>query len=353
MLTQLRKRQQQGLIKADPAQELAAVRLDALSKQLQRNQKRGFFSSLFGAKNETPRGVYLHGAVGGGKTMLMDLFFETVPILQKRRVHFHAFMQDMHQRRARSDAEDVIATLADAIASEVRLLCLDEMQIVDIADAMIIGRLYEALLARGVTLVTTANVPPDGLYRDGLNRELFLPFIAKLNDTMDIVALQSAADYRLGRIQARDTFLFPATAENRIAFNALWNDLTDHAAGKPQKLAVLGRELLVPKAAHGCAAFTFSELCGQALGPADYLAITQAFQTVFVSGLKPLDESQRNEAKRFIIMIDAFYDAGTRLVALSDVSADGLQPEGSNAFAFQRTVSRLKEMQAATWWAVT
>jgi cell division protein ZapE len=338
----------QGL-KSDPGQAHVVDRLAELAQRLQ-GQHGGFLKRLFSGKAETPRGLYIHGDVGRGKTMLMDLFFDTVQVPKKRRVHFHAFMQDMHRRRAVAKSDDVIATLADQLASEASLLCLDEMQIVDIADAMIIGRLYEALLERGVTLVTTSNLAPEGLYKDGLNRDLFVPFITMLNSTMEVVALSSARDYRLGRVRARETYLCPATAENRVAFNALWNDLTDDAAGRAETLEILGRKLIVPKAARGCAAFTFNELCGQPLGPPDYLAIAKTYRTVFVSGLARFEEQQRNEAKRFIVMIDTFYDAGTRLVALAEVEPEELAPKGQHGFEFQRTVSRLKEMQAASWW---
>ncbi len=333
----------------DAQQRVVLGCLQELSLRL-KSQCLSLLSKIFRSKGPPVHGLYIHGEVGRGKTMLMDLFFENVAFSKKRRVHFHAFMQDVHRRRALLQSDDVIATLADQLARDVQLLCLDEMQIVDITDAMIIGRLYEALLARGVTLVTTSNLPPEGLYRDGLNRHLFLPFIATLRNTMEVVSLDSVVDYRLGRVSARETYLYPATAENRVAFNALWNDLTDDAAGRPQSLDVLGRTLIVPKAAHGCAAFTFSELCSNNLGPADYLAIAEHYRTVFISGVKQFDEEQRNEAKRFILMIDTFYDSGLRVVALADVAAERLAPKGKHGFEFKRTVSRLKEMQSASWW---
>jgi cell division protein ZapE len=338
----------QGL-KPDAGQAHVVDALHDLAERLQ-SQQGGFLKRIFAGKPDAVRGLYIHGEVGRGKTMLMDLFFDTVQVPKKRRVHFHAFMQDVHRRRTAAKSDDVIATLADQLAADATLLCLDEMQIVDIADAMIIGRLYEALLQRGVTLVTTSNLQPEGLYKDGLNRDLFLPFIAKLRGSMDVVTLTSARDYRLGRVRSRETYLCPATAENRVAFNALWNDLTDDAAGRAETLEILGRKLVVPKAAHGCAAFTFTELCGQPLGPPDYLAITKAYRTVFVSGLARFQEHQRNEAKRFILMIDTFYDVGLRIVALADAMPEDLAPPGQHGFEFQRTVSRLKEMQAASWW---
>ena len=351
-----RERLKDGTLKPDAAQAAVVEKLSALAAQLNRlpPQKPTLLGKLFGkASLPAPRGLYIHGEVGRGKTMLMDLFCDSVQGWPKRRIHFHTFMQDVHAQRQRLGGEDVINRIADEWALSAKWLCLDEMQIVDIADAMIIGRLYEALLARGVVLVTTSNLPPEGLYRDGLNRQLFLPFIAKLRDTLDVISLDSVTDYRLGRVRARDTFLHPATAEDRVAFNALWQDLTDGAPGDAETLEVLGRTLTVPKAAHSCAAFTFAELCGAALGPPDYLAISKAYRTVFVSGIPRLKAQQRNETKRFILMIDTFYDARTRLVALADAAPEDLFPKNQHAFESRRTVSRLKEMQAASWWGVT
>jgi cell division protein ZapE len=289
--------------------------------------------------------------VGRGKTMLMDMFHGSISGWPKRRVHFHAFMQEVHRQRAALGGENIIGRIADELASTARLLCLDEMQIVDIADAMIIGRLFEALLARGVVLVTTSNLPPEELYKDGLNRELFLPFITALEENLDVLSLDSRTDYRLGRVRARETFLFPPTAENRVAFNTLWKDLTDNAMGQAETLEVLGRKRVVPKAARACASFSFFELCGEALGPSDYLAIAKAYRTVFISGVPKLKPSQRNETKRFILMIDSFYDAGTRLVVLAEGPPENLFPKNQHAFESQRTISRLKEMQSAGWWS--
>jgi cell division protein ZapE len=341
------------LLRPDDGQAAIVQRLSRLALTLNAHppQNPGLFKRLFGNKASlTPRGLYIHGDVGRGKTMLMDLFFEHIRGWPKKRVHFHAFMQDVHKARA---AQKTIEQIADSFAREAKLLCLDEMQIVDIADAMIIGRLFEAMHGRGVVLVTTANLPPDGLYKDGLNRDLFLPFIAKLNRELDVVSLDSQKDYRLGRVRAHNTYLSPATAENRVAFNALWHDLTDGAMGKAEVLEVLGRKRYVPKAAHGCASFTFFELCGEALGPADYLAISQAYRTVFMSGVPKLKAHQRNETKRFILMIDSFYDAKTRLVILAEDKPENLFPKNQHAFESQRSISRLKEMQSASWWGKT
>lgn len=340
-----------GALAVDGQQEQLVQRLDDLSRLLNAGLPRsvGFFGKLFGKVDTPPRGLYIFGEVGRGKTMLMDMFFESVSGWPKRRVHFHAFMQEVHRRRA-AGGDDVIGRIANELAEQAKLLCLDEMQVVDIADAMIIGRLYEALFERGVVWVTTSNLPPDELYRDGLNRQLFLPFVDRLKATLDVFSLEGQRDYRLGRVMARQTFLSPPTAENRVAFNGLWQDLTDGAMGRAESLDVLGRKLTVPKAAHACAAFTFYELCGEALGPADYLAIAKAYRTVFISGIPKLKVAQRNECKRLILMIDTFYDANIRLVVLAEDQPEKLFPRNQHTQESKRTVSRLKEMQAMSWW---
>jgi cell division protein ZapE len=337
------------ILKPDSAQAEVVEHLSQLAKALNQNPptKQNALAKFFAKKVSSPRGLYIYGEVGRGKTMLMDLFFDNIEGWPKKRIHFHAFMQDIHKARAQ---QKTIEHIADSIAQDAKLLCLDEMQIVDIADAMIIGRLFEAMHQRGVVLVTTANLPPDGLYKDGLNRDLFLPFIAKLKKELDVVSLQSPKDYRLGRVRAQNTYLSPATAENRVAFNALWADLTDGAMGKAEVLEVLGRKRHVPKAAHSCASFTFFELCGEALGPPDYIAISNAYRTVFLSGVPKLKAHQRNETKRFILMIDTFYDARTKLVILADDMPEHLFPKNQHAFESQRSISRLKEMQSASWW---
>lgn len=345
-----------GSLKPDVAQQAVLVRLSALAAALNGNPPTppSRLGKWFGKSAAAPpKGLYIHGEVGRGKTMLMDMFFAGVTGWPKLRIHFHAFMQEVHRERAALGGENIIARIADGLAARARLLCLDEMQIVDIADAMIVGRLYEALQARGVVLVTTSNLPPDGLYMEGLNRPLFLPFIAMLKARLEVVSLDSPTDYRLGRVRARDTYLHPATAENRVAFNTLWKDLTDNAMGDSEVLDVLGRKLTVPKTAHACASFTFFELCGEARGSPDYLAIAKAYRTVFISGVPRLKAQQRNETKRFILMIDTFYDAGTRIVVLAEAAAESLFPKSQHSFESQRAVSRLKEMQSVSWWGLT
>jgi cell division protein ZapE len=341
-------------LRADVAQEQVWQKLEALAHHLSANPPaRGLLQRLFAKPPAKIRGLYIHGDVGRGKTMLMDLFFDEVINWPKRRMHFHAFMQQVHGLRNAIKAHDVIARIADQLAHQAKLWCLDEMQIVDIADAMIVGRLYEALQSRGVILVTTSNLPPERLYHNGLNRGLFLPFIEKLQQTLDVVALDSRQDYRLGRVKAHDTFIHPLGPQATRQFEDLWNGLTDHDAGQPLDLAILGRTLTVPRAAHGCARFTFHQLCVNPLGPADYLALAHNFKTIFISGIPVLKVSQRNEAKRFILMIDNFYDARTRIVATAQTAAEGLAPKSQHGFEFKRTISRLKEMQSASWWGKT
>ncbi len=316
-------------------------------------QRPSLLGKLFRKKLAHPRGLYIWGEVGRGKTMLMDLFFASVKTHKKRRQHFHAFMQDIHAKRATIKSDDVISAIADDIAKQARLLCLDEMQISDIADAMIIGRLFEALQARGVCFVTTSNLPPDGLYRDGLNRQLFLPFIAKLNVDLDVLHLGDGRDYRLGRIASKRTYITPLGVAADAEMINLWQELTDGAEGQVQNLEFLGRTLHVPYAAHGCAWFSFAELCEASLAAPDYLAIAKSYKTIFVKHIPVLMATQRNEAKRFILMIDTFYDAETRLVVSAAAVPEALCPVGPHRTEFLRTASRLQEMQSTSWWKTT
>ncbi len=353
LLEAYERRRQAGEIRPDAAQLPVVQRLDRLADDLARLPQAGGLFSVFRKPLPPPKGLYIHGEVGRGKTMLMDLFFGEVQVARKRRVHFHAFMQDVHARlhQARqSHARDAIAPVAKAIASEARLLCLDEMQITDIADAMIVGRLFEGLFQAGTVIVTTSNLAPQELYRDGLNRHLFLPFIGLIGERLDVIALHSATDYRLGRVKAHETFLTPISPETDAKLQDLWRRLTDTEAGEPMEVDVLGRKLHVPQAAHGCARFTFSELCEKPLGPPDYLALAHNFRTVFVEHVPQLGPERRNEAKRFVLLIDTLYDEKVRLVATSAQGPDGIYPAGDHAFEFGRTASRLKEMQSASWW---
>lgn len=282
--------------------------------------------------------------------MLMDMFFARLETRQKLRIHFHEFMQDVHARRAELKSDDIISRIADDIANRAKVLCLDEMQISDIADAMLIGRLFEALNQRGVCFVTTSNLPPDHLYKDGLNRQLFLPFIAKLNSQLEVVHLADGPDYRLGRMASRQTYVSPLGQEANAEIETIWNDLTDGAPSKAEDLSLLGRSLHVPQVARGCARFSFETLCEHALAAPDYLALAKTYRVIFIENVPILKASQRNETKRFILMIDTFYDLKTKLVISAQASATKLCVAGQHKQEFLRTASRLQEMQSAQWW---
>jgi len=326
--------------------------LGALAGDVEAVSHESFLSRLFKPASAAPQGIYIHGGVGRGKTMLMDMFFAAVSVEPKRRLHFHAFMQDVHARLhgARRKARDAIAPVAAAIAAEAKLLCLDEMQIGDIADAMIVGRLFEALLARGTVVVTTSNMAPEELYRDGLNRQLFLPFVELLRSRLDVVPLEGSTDYRLGRVKGHETFITPLGPAADALLQELWRRLTDTERGKATAIEVLGRKLEVPQAARGCARFGFAGLCEAPRGPADYLTLARTFRTLFVEHIPALGPAQRNETKRFVILIDTLYDAQVRLVATSALPPERIYTAGEHKFEFARTVSRLKEMQSASWW---
>lgn len=342
-----------GDIRPDDGQRPVVRKLDQLAAALEALPKPGGLLGRFRKPAEMPRGLYIHGEAGRGKTMLMDQFFGAVKIQPKRRVHFHGFMQDAHARlhaARQSQAQDALAPVARSIAAEARLLCLDEMQITDIADAMIVGRLFEGLLTAGTVIVTTSNLAPDQLYRDGLNRQLFLPFIRLIGSRLEIVPLDSPTDYRLGRVKAHETFLTPLGTEADAKLQDLWRRLTDTESGDPAEIDVLGRKLHVPQAAHGCARFSFADLCEKPLGPPDYLALAHTFRTVFVEHIPQLGPPERNAARRFVTLIDTLYDARVRFVASSAAPPEGIYPAGDHAFEFGRTVSRLKEMQSASWW---
>jgi cell division protein ZapE len=336
-----------GELRMDDAQIGVLDRLQQLAKTLESQAQRGALGKLFNG-NPPPKSLYIFGDVGRGKTMLMDLFFQALKVKAKRRIHFNAFMQDVHRRRSATSVTDVLAAIARDMREEISVLCLDEMQVTDIADAMILGRLFEALIAQGVVIVTTSNLPPGGLYKDGLNRDLFLPAIAMLNARFDVIPLDGERDYRLGRVKARETFITGVKSSERL--QEIWQQLTETEKGQPLDLPVLGRKLHVPEASHGCARFTFHDLCEAPLGPADYLALARSFQTVFIEGIPALKTSQRNEAKRFVLLIDTLYDAHVRLVATSAKAPEHIYAKGDHRFEFARTVSRLREMQGAAWW---
>ena len=337
-----------GALKPDPAQAAAAEKLAALARALKSYRPGGF--SLFRKKQDVPRGLYIWGDVGRGKSMLMDLFFETVSVAPKRRVHFNAFMADVHARihatRQKPDVSDPILPVAQAIAAQARLLCFDEFQVSDVADAMILGRLFEQLFAAGTVIVATSNTPPDRLYEGGLNRQLFLPFIAEIKERLTVVELNGATDYRLQRLSGLPVYLTPLSLDADAAMDAAWRRLTDSAKGKPTALTVLGRKVPVPQAARGVARFSFADLCEAPLAGADYLAVAQDFHTLLIDHIPKLGEANRNEARRFILLIDTLYDEGVKLICSAAAEPDALYPAGDGAEAFRRTASRLAEMRS-------
>jgi cell division protein ZapE len=334
-----------GELRADPAQENAVARLNTLANQL--GEKRGF--SLF-RKRAPVKGLYIWGEVGRGKTLLMDFFFEEVTTPKKRRAHFNSFMVDVHARihaeRQKAGSDDPIPPVAKALAEDARLLCFDEFQVADVADAMILGRLFDRLFSEGVTIVATSNTPPDRLYQGGLNRQLFLPFIEEIKQRLDVVELNGPTDYRLQRLSGVPVYLMPLGPEADAAMDTAWRRLTDCATGKPCSLTVLGRQLSVPQAARGVARFSFDELCDRPLAAVDYLAIAQAFHTVLIDHIPVMTDNMHNVARRFTLLVDTLYDEGVKLVCSAAAPPEALFTTGINADAFRRTVSRLAEMQS-------
>ncbi len=340
-----RRRVAEGRLQPDAAQEAAARRLDALCEALRERQ--GF--SLFRRAAPPPGGLYIWGDVGRGKTMLMDLFFAAAPVEAKRRTHFNRFMVDVHARihamRGRAGTADPIAPVARELAAQARLLCFDEFQVTDVADAMILGRLFEALFAENVTVVATSNTAPGHLYEGGLNRQLFLPFIAQIEKRLEVVTLNGPTDYRTQTLAQIRTWMMPLSDETEAAMNAAWQRLTGTRAGRPAILTVLGRKLVVPQAAKGVARFSFADLCEQPLAAADYLAIARDFHTVLIDHVPQMTPDMRNQARRFTVLIDTLYDEGVKLVASAAAAPEDVYPGGDGAEAFRRTASRLAEMQ--------
>jgi cell division protein ZapE len=296
-----------------------------------------------------PGGIYLWGPVGRGKSMLMDLFFTAAPVKKKRRVHFHSFMLDVHDRiehERRAHTDEPVAKVAADLAAEATLLCFDEFQVNDIADAMILERLFRALFEAGTVVVATSNRTPERLYENGLQRDRFLPFIALLGERLDKVELDSGRDYRLARMRGKRVYHWPNDVAARAALEAAFADLTDHAASTSVTLTVMARPLVVPRVGRNVAWFSFEELCARPLAAADYLAIAERFAAIIVEGVPRLAPQQRNEAQRFHILIDALYEARTLLLASADVPPEQIYVAGDGSWEFERTVSRLMEMQS-------
>jgi cell division protein ZapE len=356
-----------GRFERDPAQEAILDRLDALAVRLEGYRpakKAGALGWLFAARPSEPiRGLYIWGPVGRGKSMLMDMFFETAPVQRKRRVHFHAFMADVHarihvwrqERKAgrTNGGDDPIAPVAEALAREAWLLCFDEFTVTDIANAMILGRLFAALFEQGVVVVATSNVEPDELYKDGLNRALFLPFLELMRQHMDVVRLEARTDFRLEKLRESSVYHVPADDRAHTALSQAFEALTGRAQGTPTTLRVLGHPIPVPEAAANVARFSFADLCEKPLGATDFLALARTFHTIVLDEIPIIEATQRNEAKRFINLIDALYDRHVKLIASAAAEPQELYLGRDNreAFEFERTASRLVEMRSPEYLA--
>lgn len=337
----------EGTLTADPAQQAVLPEFDRIREALLQPVKKG----LFRKAPEPPKGLYLWGGVGRGKSMLMDMFVEHIGDVPARRVHFHAFMQEIHNAMhevRKTGVDDAIAPVAGDVAANVRLLAFDEMQISDITDAMIVGRLFQALFEAGVVVVTTSNRVPDDLYKHGLNRDLFLPFIAQIKERMVVHELASPTDYRQDRLAGEQVYFTPANTEARASMDAIWRDLAGDK-GEPLTLRVKGRDVVIPKFHNAIARAGFHGLCGTALGAADYLALAEAVRVLLLDDIPALGRSNFNEAKRFVTLIDALYEARVRLICSAAAAPEMLYLEGEGTFEFERTASRLREMQASDW----
>ena len=352
-----------GELQADPVQLSIAARLDRILADLKESRaaaKTSALGWLFAKRRkrtEPIRGLYVHGSVGRGKTMLMDMFFALAPVRRKRRAHFHEFMADVHARihahrqklkNGETKQTDPVPPVADEIIAEAELLCFDEFTVTDIADAMILSRLFSALFERGCVLVATSNVAPENLYRDGLNRGLFLPFIDILKAHVDVTTLDSPTDYRMEKLDSLPVYHAPLGSEADKAMDAGWRDLADGQAEASSEIPMKGRVIAVPRTVRGAARFTFEELCERPLGASDYLAIAERYHTVFLDHVPKLSADRRNAIKRFIILVDALYDHGVRLVISAAAMPEELLTErkGVEGFEFDRTISRLFEMRS-------
>ncbi|MGR3635006.1 MAG: cell division protein ZapE [Shimia sp.] len=336
-----------GELHHDTAQEAVLPQFERIRSEMAKPVKKNWFRK---STREPIQGLYFWGGVGRGKSMLMDLFVDSLDV-PVRRVHFHAFMQEIHgamHEARKQGVEDAIAPVAKAVADSVRVLAFDEMQITDITDAMIVGRLFEQLFAAGTVIVTTSNRVPDDLYKHGLNRQLFLPFIALIKEQMRVWELVSPTDYRQNRLAGSQVYFVQASTEARDQINAIWNDLTGGSA-EPLMITVKGRQVEIPKFRNGVGRASFYDLCGKMLGPGDYLAIAKSLKVLVLEDIPTLSRNNFNEAKRFVTLIDALYEAKVRLICSAAAEPEMLYLEGEGTFEFERTASRLREMQDADW----
>ncbi len=348
-----------GELRDDAAQRLAIEKLQLLHRRLEgyNPARPGRFGlGMFGWGRENIeqvdiQGLYLYGGVGRGKSMLMDLFFESAPVAKKRRVHFHAFMQEVHAGIAKARKayqKDPIEPVAEKIAAKATLLCFDELQIGDITDAMIVGRLFDKLFARGVVIVATSNRHPDDLYKDGLNRQLFVPFIQRIKERLEVFHLASDTDYRQGRRPGGEVYFCPLDAKSRARMDQVWQAYA-LCKGQPLSLVVQGREIKIPQHCEGVGRARFSELCEVAYGPADYLAIAAAVAVLLLDDIPVLSREQAGPAKRFVTLVDALYEARVRFICSAAARPEHLFEQGDGAFEFARTASRLREMASEGW----
>ncbi|GJL85103.1 MAG: cell division protein ZapE [Micavibrio sp.] len=353
-----------GALNPDPVQKAAVASLQRLYGELikaHEDQPKNLFEKITGLvrrSKDAPKGVYMHGGVGRGKSMVMDMFYDCLPDdMHKTRIHFHAFMIDvhdyMHSRRkdesVNEDMDSALPALAERIAERSRILCFDEFHVTDVADAMILGRLFTALFELDVVVVATTNWEPDRLYEGGLQRERFLPFIQLLKDKLEIVHLDSPTDYRAQCLREEGTYFYPLGSETRRQANGVFNTLTDNMLPEEDEIEVKGRTIKVEATAKNVARFSFAQLCEQPHGAEDYLEIAKKYPTIFLEGVPKLGYDRRNEAKRLMILIDALYESGTKLVVTADAPPDKLYQGHDHGFEFQRTVSRLLEMQSAKY----
>ena len=354
-LTQYRERLAAGLLQHDPAQAFAVERLQILANRLcdwDAASQSSILDLLLGRRVPVPCGLYLFGGVGRGKTLLMDLFFETVQFAPKRRVHFHPFMREVHalMRQMRNHHQaDPVEAVADTLTEQMRLLCLDELHVNDITDAMILGRLFTALFKRNLVLVATSNAAPDELYKDGLNRALFLPFVELVKDKMEVLQLEAQRDYRRTGFANTPHYFTPADERARVQMDHLWTRLAGGVPPHEGGLDVAGRHLVIPRMGGGMVRFGFEDLCAQPLGTADYLALCSHFHTFFIDDIPQLAPEQHNEARRFIKLIDTLYDQKRRLIVSCMVQPDEIYTNGPGASQFTRTASRLAEMRQSNW----